>query len=172
MFFMSSQTDDLSYAKGILACIISGLMWFVIYYILSTPSSNPFLDAIQMLMLFIAVFLFPFIVLHKIGDFEKSVIYHGSFLYAFFLPLSIHYEWYDGGGFLTHALWDIFVAGGIAYFMGFITCWYEPKKKPATLKKPTTTKNPTCPFCRNDIQKNWNICPYCGAGLKDRTRIY
>jgi hypothetical protein len=168
---MGSQTDDLTYAKGIFASILSGVMWYAIYYLLST-SSSPLLGVIRMLMLFIAVFIFPFIVLQKIDDFEKSVIYHGFFLYAFLLPFSIYHEWYDGEDFWVHALWDTFVASGIAYFMCFITCWYEPKKKPATLKKSTVLKSLICPLCKNYIQKSWNICPYCGAGLRGTKRVY
>jgi len=36
------------------------------------------------------------------------------------------------------------------------------------------TKEPLlyCPVCRNEIEKSWNLCPICGAPLKDDTLIY
>ncbi len=35
-----------------------------------------------------------------------------------------------------------------------------------------TSKKQICPFCKREIQGDWNSCPHCGVRLKDDTRIY
>jgi len=39
-------------------------------------------------------------------------------------------------------------------------------------KAKTEPKRLTCPLCKNEIEEDWNSCPYCGLKLKDDTLIY
>ncbi|MBU7009164.1 MAG: PEGA domain-containing protein, partial [Theionarchaea archaeon] len=62
----------------------------------------------------------------------------------------------------------------------FILKFRKPKKEkapraPAEEKRRKKEEKPqklTCPFCKNEIEENWVSCPYCGARLKDDTKVY
>jgi len=45
----------------------------------------------------------------------------------------------------------------------------EPQILEDTQPKPQVL---TCPLCKNEIQEDWALCPYCGVRLKEDTQIY
>jgi hypothetical protein len=70
------------------------------------------------------------------------------------------------GAFLLAAVPSL--VGGMLYaqYVGILT----GKKVTPSMSKSVQTIY--CPRCRNKIEKSWVSCPYCGASLKDETRVY
>ncbi len=78
----------------------------------------------------------------------------------------------------THVLFFIPVIGILVVVL--ILKFRNPKKEkvttvPAEEKRREKEEKPqklTCPFCKNEIDKDWVSCPYCGTRLKDDTKVY
>ena len=47
-----------------------------------------------------------------------------------------------------------------------------PRSPPSAGSKSEPFQLLICPICKNKVQETWDLCPYCGARLRDNTRIY
>lgn len=73
----------------------------------------------------------------------------------------------------------IVICISLIFFLGTILYVIRKVKKKSRLPRTPPirlTQRSFCPSCRAKVQKNWIVCPYCGANLrekrKDETQIY
>ena len=72
----------------------------------------------------------------------------------------------------------IYLLGGFLFIfllLVLLILKFKSKSKKSTPKSARPRANPTqmyCPHCGNKIEKTWDSCLYCGADLRDHTKIY
>lgn len=67
-----------------------------------------------------------------------------------------------------YALWSFWYLPLIAVLYGAPWIFLKSVKKPGKKTKSAIK----CPNCRNEIERKWVTCPYCGKKIKEETRQF